>query len=99
MSAKNWIVRNPQGGYVHNGKTLATPHAEKAMRYTEEGARAVAETLGEGYVCQCVFDQRAYVQGLPLMEALWWFIENVDLEDDSRTDLYFDLRERMRVGK
>lgn len=33
-----------------------------------------------------------YVASLPLIDALWWFIENRP-ED---TDIFFDLRERVR---
>lgn len=32
----------------------------------------------------------------PLVEALWWFIENVAVDDPERTDHFFALRERYR---
>jgi len=31
-----------------------------------------------------------------LSHALWWFIENVDAEDASRTQIFFELREMVR---
>lgn len=35
---------------------------------------------------------------MPLVEALWWFIENADGEfDDTRNNLFFELRERYRT--
>lgn len=36
-----------------------------------------------------------YLDSLPLAQALWWFIENVDWEASDKTELYFHLRERM----
>lgn len=40
---------------------------------------------------------RNYVKSLPLMEALWWFIENInDNEPVNRNQIFFDLRERYR---
>lgn len=40
---------------------------------------------------------RKYLAGLPLVEALWWFIENIDDNDRSNRNTYFfDLRERYR---
>lgn len=35
----------------------------------------------------------AYTDGLPLVDALWWFIEN---RPENSTDLFFRLRERVR---
>ena len=37
---------------------------------------------------------KAYLETLPLAEALWWFIENGS--DENRTDVFFYLRERVR---
>lgn len=38
----------------------------------------------------------AYTDTLPLVEALWWFIENVTEGDPQRTELFFHLRARYR---
>lgn len=37
-----------------------------------------------------------YLKGLPLVEALWWFIENCSEDMPGRTELFFALRERVR---
>ena len=37
-----------------------------------------------------------YTNKLPLIDALWWFIENVTDDDPQRNELFFRLRERMR---
>lgn len=37
-----------------------------------------------------------YLNGRPLVDALWWFIENVDSEDEHSSQLFFYLRERVR---
>ncbi|QMI49821.1 hypothetical protein [Burkholderia sp. MBR-1] len=37
-----------------------------------------------------------YVKGVPLQQALWWFIENGHDELEGRTDIFFALRERVR---
>lgn len=37
-----------------------------------------------------------YLSGLPMAEALWWFIENVNEDSAHRSELFFYLRERMR---
>lgn len=40
---------------------------------------------------------RGYVAGLPLTEALWWFIENRgELGNINTNPIFFDLRERYR---
>lgn len=42
-------------------------------------------------------DYVAYVKELPLMAALWWFIEESDgLPESQRTEIFFDLRARYR---
>ena len=41
-------------------------------------------------------DYREYVKSLSLVEALWWFIENVNDVAPHQTDMFFDLRERYR---
>jgi hypothetical protein len=38
----------------------------------------------------------AYLSGLPLVEALWWFIENIPDDHPRRNDVFFYLRERYR---
>lgn len=38
-----------------------------------------------------------YVKGLPLQEALWWFIENGHDELQGRSEIFFALRERVRA--
>ena len=38
-----------------------------------------------------------YMGLIPLVDALWWFIENISPEDPDRTDLFFELRRRVRV--
>lgn len=37
----------------------------------------------------------AYLSMLPMVEALWWYIENV--ESGTRPAVFFALRERMRA--
>jgi hypothetical protein len=37
-----------------------------------------------------------YLDGRPLVSALWWFMENVDSEDEHCSQLFFYLRERVR---
>lgn len=39
-----------------------------------------------------------YLASLPLPDALWWFIENVNADTPLRTEMFFALRERMRKG-
>lgn len=39
---------------------------------------------------------RDYVASLPLLEALWWFIENISEDHPERAVIFFDLRERYR---
>lgn len=41
-------------------------------------------------------DSELVLSTLPLVEALWWFIENVAPDDTERTTLFFLLRERYR---
>lgn len=38
----------------------------------------------------------AYLETLPLVDALFWFIENVNDEDPFRSEYFFRLRERVR---
>ena len=38
-----------------------------------------------------------YIKSRPLVEALFWFIENVTESDPERTELFFALRERVRA--
>jgi hypothetical protein len=43
------------------------------------------------------FDQtKDLLDGLPLVSALWWFIENVNEDTPHRSELFFYLRERVR---
>lgn len=37
-----------------------------------------------------------YLNGRPLVDALWWFIENSNEDDPHRSELFFYLRERVR---
>lgn len=39
----------------------------------------------------------AYLNGLPLQEAMWWFILNVDTHASDRQELFEALRERVRT--
>lgn len=41
-------------------------------------------------------DYSEYLASLPLLDAVWWFVENVSEEDTRRTDYFFSLRQRMR---
>ena len=41
--------------------------------------------------------QIAYLETLPLVHALWWWIENVTVDDPSRTETFFYLRERVHI--
>lgn len=38
-----------------------------------------------------------YLDTLTITKALWWFIENVCDGDESRNEVFFYLRERMRT--
>lgn len=38
-----------------------------------------------------------YLDSLTLTNALWWFIENIDFEHPDRNEIFFYLRERMRM--
>lgn len=38
----------------------------------------------------------AYLDTLPLVNAMWWFIENVTPDSSYRTEVFFYLRERVR---
>jgi hypothetical protein len=40
---------------------------------------------------------KVYLESLPLVQALMWFIENVDGEDPARTEVFFYLRSRFRA--
>lgn len=40
-----------------------------------------------------------HLNKLPLMEAMWWFIENVDEHHPLRNSLFFDLRHRVREAQ
>mgnify|MGYP001566976332 CR=1 FL=1 len=44
-------------------------------------------------------ETRRYLDSLPLTQALWWFIENVGDEHKDRHELFFYLRERVRLEK
>ena len=37
------------------------------------------------------------IRAYPLAEAMWWFIENVGQDHPARDELFFLLRERVRV--
>lgn len=41
-------------------------------------------------------DVQAFLDKLPLVQALWWFIENTNEDTPYRTELFFHLRERYR---
>lgn len=41
-------------------------------------------------------DYIGYTDTLPLVEALWWYIENVSQDGPQQTALFFHLRERYR---
>jgi hypothetical protein len=41
---------------------------------------------------------RSYVKELPLLEALWWFIENGSDDLPERSEIFFSLRGRMRAS-
>lgn len=35
------------------------------------------------------------LEAMPIVSALWWFIENTNEEDPNRTDTFFYLRKRV----
>lgn len=41
-------------------------------------------------------NHKNYLATLPLVAALWWFIENIGEDHADRNDLFFYLRERVR---
>lgn len=41
----------------------------------------------------------AYLEQLELATALWWFIENLNEEPSGRSEIFFSLRERMRLAR
>ena len=60
------------------------------------------KTQGRGVLPVTSYDQHPtlaekLVDRLPLVEALFWFIENVDNDTEGRTPAFFILRERVRV--
>lgn len=57
---------------------------------------ADAEKLIDEAKAQGPVNYTDYLDGLPLVQALWWFIENVDDETAFRTDYLFRLRQRVR---
>lgn len=65
----------------------ACDQAEAAQRE----ARKVLETFDKEH-----HDYSDMLKGMPLVEALWWFIENVSEDDTSRNAYFFMLRERVR---
>lgn len=42
-------------------------------------------------------ETKDYLHGLPLTQALWWFIENSNEDDPNRSELFFYMRERVRT--
>ena len=42
-------------------------------------------------------EQIAYLETMPLVLALWWWIENVTVDDPSRNETFFYLRQRVRA--
>lgn len=42
------------------------------------------------------FDHKVPLDTLPLTEALWWFIENMDADNTATRDVFMVLRERYR---
>ena len=38
-----------------------------------------------------------YLDKQSLIQALWWFIENMDFDDPGQTEVFFYLRERVRA--
>jgi hypothetical protein len=38
----------------------------------------------------------SYLKTLPLLQALWWYIENVSSDDPDQATYFFYLRERYR---
>ena len=72
----------------------------EALRHHVSGAiqRGEAEAIVEQRNGQAS-DHAPYAEHLksvPLNDALWWFIENVNEEDPHRNDYFFALRERVR---
>lgn len=60
--------------------------------------RALAKEMERGLPPEPVtFDEtKGHLDGLPLVTALWWFIENSNEDDPHRNELFFYLRERVR---
>jgi hypothetical protein len=60
--------------------------------------RAMAKEMERGLPPEPVtFDEtKGHLDGLPLVAALWWFIENVNEDHPHRNELFFYLRERVR---
>lgn len=65
---------------------------------TNDGTSApLADDEIEALIARLDFaDHRQYVAQLPLLDALWWFIENLPTERTSSNAIFFDLRERVR---
>lgn len=70
-----------------SGVLAGTPNAHVAAR------RALDEYQEKVDAAQ---DDVEYVAGLPLVRALWWFIENIEAEHSRRNEIFFALRERVR---
>jgi len=60
--------------------------------------RTMAKEMERGLPPEPVtFDEtKGHLEGLPLVAALWWFIENSNEDDPHRNELFFYLRERVR---
>lgn len=41
-------------------------------------------------------ETKSYLDSLSVIDALWWFVENVNESSEYRNDLFFYLRERVR---
>jgi len=61
--------------------------------------RALADEMERGLppVPRTFAETKTYLDGLPLADAFWWFIENSNEDDPHRSELFFYLRERYRT--
>lgn len=81
------LLRGDRGGF-------AAKIAE-AWCHADSGNRRAVERTFPG-IFGPVDEDIQQLEGMDLIDALWWFIENVDNDNPNRSEMFFHLRERMR---
>ena len=87
--------------YAHQeAASIAEVARKDGDEVASDDAAAAEELLDTADAALANFDEANrdlsdHLKGLPLHEALWWFIENVSDEDIHKQTYFFILRERM----